>query len=102
MRSTPLEEGRRSACFIEYPVTSFVQMYPIVGALPMAAVNAAIGSSGAALLPPRPPRAPPPRAPAAPPRVPPRPPRVVAASPPAAAGTAGAGGAGTTAGVGGV
>src|SRR5213592_176787 len=61
-----LPSGRETwwAYLMEYPVTSFVQMYPMVGALPMAAVKAAMGL-GAALASPRPPRAAPSRSPAA-------------------------------------
>src|SRR5438046_10347206 len=78
-----LPSGRETwwAYLMEYPVTSFVQMYPMVGALPMAAVKAAMGL-GAALASPRPPRAAPPR----PPRpAPPRRPRAAPSRSPAAA-----------------
>src|SRR5438552_15326930 len=67
MRSRPSGIAAWYAYLIEYAVMSFVQMYPRVGPLPIAAVRAAMGLSGAAS--PRPPRPAPPRPrPAAAPR----------------------------------
>src|SRR4051812_15224033 len=67
MRSPPSGVAAWYAYLIEYPVMSFVQMYPRVGPLPIAAVRAAMGLRGAAS--PRPPRPAPPRPrPAAAPR----------------------------------
>src|SRR6185503_18494617 len=72
MRSPPSGKGAWYAYLIEYPVTSLVQIYPSVGALPIAAVRAAIGLGGASPRPPRP--------------APPRPPRPAPPRPAAAAG----------------
>src|SRR5438309_2102036 len=78
-RSLPCGREAWWAYLMEYPVTSFVQMYPTVGALLRAAVKAAMGVGGAPASPR--PRATPPR----PPRpAPPRRPRAAASPPPAA------------------
>src|SRR6266851_7072900 len=78
---------------MEYPVTSFVQMYPTVGALPIAAITAAMGVAAAPASP-RPARAAPPRParPAAPRRPRAAPSRSPAAADGLAAAAAGAAG----------